>query len=65
MDYFVPHFGVDHDDVVTSFNSLDVAENMRQHRWIYDPASKKAADEPTSYESNPDLDDDIIDTQAH
>lgn len=35
-------------DVVTTFNSLDVAEAMRQHKWILSDNPPKE-EEPTKY----------------
>lgn len=64
MDYFVPNFGIDKNDVATTFNSLDVAESMYQHRWNYD-GKKPKPEEPVLYNDEPELDQDIKDTQAH
>jgi hypothetical protein len=57
MDYPVPNFGRDH-DVLTTFNSLEVAEALRQHKWLYEGQGPKK-DDPVEYNGNPDLDDDI------
>jgi len=64
MNYPVPNFGIDRPDVATTSNSLEVAESMYQHRWILDPNAKKAED-PVKYNTEPVLDEDIINTQAH
>ena len=64
MDYPVPSFGVDR-DVVSTFNSLDIAENMRRHRWNVDMDNLPKKEDPTEYNTKPELDSDIIDTQAH
>lgn len=64
MDYPVPNFGRDH-DILTTFNSLDVAENLRRHRWNLDPEWKKKPDPPVLYDDNQDLDDDIEMTHEH
>jgi hypothetical protein len=61
MDYPVPHFGIDHDDVATTFNSLDVAESIRNHRWEYNGVKPKP-EEPVAYETEPELDQDIVST---
>jgi hypothetical protein len=63
MDYFVPNFGLD-ENVATTWNSLDVAEAIRQHRWEFHGYPKKG-DPPTEYNGKPDLDDDIEMTQGH
>ena len=57
MDYFVPQFGVD-PDVISTFNSLDVAQEQRDHIWHYVPETKPKP-EPTQYNDNMDLDADI------
>jgi hypothetical protein len=47
MDYKVPNFGIDQPDVATTFNSLEVAEAMRQHRWNLSAGWGKAGPKPT------------------
>jgi hypothetical protein len=37
---------------------------MREHRWVFDGYPKKD-DDPTEYNGNPDLDDDIEMTNEH
>jgi len=65
MDYPVPNFGRD-GDVIGTYNSLDVAENMRRHRWNLSAEDlKKKDDDPVKYNGDPNLDDDIIGTQDH
>lgn len=64
MDYFVPHFGRD-SDIITTFNSLDVAESIRRHRWDLDPDYKKKPDPPVLYNFKEELDDDIEMTNEH
>lgn len=63
MDYFVPNFGRD-EDVRHTWNSLDVAEAIKQHRWVYVKDDSKKPD-PVTYDYNPDLDDDIEMTNQH
>jgi len=63
MNYFVPHFGKD-EDILNTWNSLDVAESIRQHRWKTD-GKKKKEDDPIEYDYKPDLDDDIVMTNDH
>jgi hypothetical protein len=61
MDYKVANFGVDK-DIVTTFNSLDKAEGIRNHMW------GSVADKPVDaanagkYNFSPTLDSDIIST---
>lgn len=38
MNYAVPHFGRDHDDVGTSLADMEVAEGMLGHKWVGPPA---------------------------
>jgi len=64
VDYPVPNFGRDH-DIISTFNSLDVAEAMKQHHWDFDPDAVEKPEAPTEYDLEPKLDDDIIDTQHH
>jgi len=64
MDYFVPHFGRD-TDIINTFKSLDVAENIRDHQWKLNPDWKKKPEDPITYDFNMDLDDDIIMTNEH
>jgi hypothetical protein len=63
MDYFVPNFGVDA-DVLTTFNSLNVAEKIRRHRWNAITKPPKPED-PVLYNENQDLDDDIALTNSN
>ena len=64
MDYFVPNFGRD-TDIITTFNSLDKAEELRKHRWNLDPDWKKKPDDPVLWNFDQDLDDDIEMTNEH
>jgi len=64
MDYPVPHFGQDH-DILTTWNSLDVAEALKQHRWNLAHDWDKKPDDPIKYNFNMDLDDDIEMTHEH
>lgn len=61
MNYHVANFGRDH-DMVANDGSLNTAEQITGHKWIYDP-SKKAAEHPVDYAvANFGLDHDIADT---
>jgi len=62
MNYKVPNFGNDESDVITTWNSLEVAEAMRNHNWDYDPDAVPKPEEPVKYDNEPELDQDIIDT---
>jgi hypothetical protein len=64
MDYPVPHFGIDQDDVATTFNSLAVAEKIRNHRWSVVEKPPKPED-PVLYDDKPELDSDIQATHQH
>jgi len=64
MDYFVPNFGQDR-DVVSTWNSLDVAESIKQHRWEFDASKLPKPEEPVVYKNDEDLDSDIDMTNEH
>ena len=64
MDYFVPNFGRD-SDIITTFNSLEKAEGIRNHKWNLDPDWKKKPEDPVLWDYDQDLDDDIEMTQKH
>ena len=51
MDYPVPNFGRD-SDIITTFNSLDTAEKIKNYRWRYDPSVKPKPEEPVLYDDN-------------
>jgi hypothetical protein len=63
MDYPVPNFGQDK-DVIRTYNSLDLAEKMRGHHWVYTGPAPKP-DDPVEYNFEPDLEDDVKISQAH
>lgn len=63
VDYPVPNFGRD-TDVITTFNSLDVAQKIRNHEWNYDGIKPKP-EEPVLYHDGEELDEDINHTHAH
>ena len=65
MDYFVPNFGPQDHDITTTWNSLDVAEQMRGHKWHLSEDWKKKPEPPTEYNFDPELDEDIVDTNDH
>jgi len=64
MDYFVPHFGRDH-DINSTWASLDWAEDDENHK--FNPLSKKAAKKLEHDKDYPvpdfGLDEDIVETQ--
>lgn len=65
MDYPVPNFGVDR-DILTTHNSLDVAEGIRKRKWNWILKDKKdVVPAPTQYNWAPELDADVISTQKH
>ena len=64
MNYYVPNFGRD-EDVTNTWTSLGAAEGIRNHRWRYNPDDKKKPEDPIQYDFQPDLDDDIVDTQSN
>lgn len=63
VDYKVADHGVDKDDVITTFNSLDVAERMRGHKWVGTVPKSEAGD--AAYKTDTPLDPDVVDTMAH
>ena len=66
MNYFVPNFGThDRTEVLTTWNSLDVAQRQLNHVWNLDKDWKKPGPDPTLYNYAPELDDDMISTQKH
>lgn len=64
MNYFVPHFGKG-PDVIQTWNSLETAEGMLDHKWTLDEEEQKPGPPPTQYNFNPELDDDVKMTQKH
>jgi hypothetical protein len=66
MDYFVPNFGRD-ENINTTWNSLEVAESMHQHR--FNPISKKDFKKeahPVNYATTDfGLDEDVVVTQKN
>ena len=47
INYKVPNFGTDRPDVLTTWNSLDVAQKQLNHVWNYDPDAIKKPADPT------------------
>lgn len=68
INYPVQDLGDEHDIIATQ-NSLDVAEQMRGHRWNFKNAASKAEYEnpakKTLYNYAPELDDDMKHTKDH
>ena len=62
VDYFVPNFGKDHENVITTDNSLRVAEKIVGHKWNYTPPTKEQkAGHPVDYKvPNFGMDHDIM-----
>jgi len=54
-------------EVMSTWENLDVAENLRNHEWQFDPKvyAEKDKEEHVNYNYEPNLDDDVIDTQDH
>jgi hypothetical protein len=63
VDYPVPNFGRD-PEILTTFNSLIVAEGIRKHKLQVD-GKKPKPEEPVLYNDNMDLDEDIVMTNNH
>jgi len=62
-NYFVPHFGKDEDNTLTTNNSLDWAEKSLGHKWNY--VKSTATPPPKDYAvPNFGVDEDIANTQA-
>ena len=59
INYFVPNFGKDKREVLTTWNSLDVAQKQLNHVWEFNPDAVKKPEDPTKYNFKPELDDDI------
>jgi len=56
------------EDVINTWDNLDVAEKLKNHEWkfnqdVYDMKDK--ADAPVQYDGDAKLDDDIVNTQGH
>ena len=68
IDYPVQDLGFDH-EVVASTNSLNIAEQMRGHRWAFKTKDSKAKWEnpakKTMYNFAPELDSDVTTTRSH
>lgn len=68
IDYPVQDLGYDH-DIVANQNSLNVAEQMRGHRWAFKNKDSKAKYEnpakKTMYNFAPELDADVTSTRQH
>jgi hypothetical protein len=65
VDYFVPNFGPDQDNVLTTNNSLRIAEGLVGRSWNYTPPTKEQkAGHPMNYfVPNFGIDEDIKITQ--
>lgn len=58
---------LDH-DIIRTWDNLDVAENQKNHRWIFNSDIYKLKDkkpEPLNYDHGDTLDEDIVSTQGH
>jgi len=66
MNYFVPNFGNhDKNEVLTTWNSLDIAQRQLRHVWNFNMDEKKPGPKPILYNYAPVLDDDMISTKNH
>jgi len=54
-------------EVINTWDSLNIAEQIKNHEWYFDPDvyKKKDDDDRIEYNLDPKLDSDVIDTQAH
>lgn len=61
INYPVPNFGRDH-LINQNFDSLDLAEKMVGHKWIW---KKDDKDDPVEYNVNKPMDPDIVDSLSN
>ena len=66
MNYFVPNFGKDENDVLDTQSSWEIEENRLEHKWRPTPKSAQPKPHPTNYfVPNFGVDQDIVDSISH